>query len=151
MSRGAKEVYVGNLTGIREDKNFGKLNILLHNFWVRAYVTKRLEEKLTEAGIGLKPIPEYNTSSRCFKCGSSVKRPHQHYVICPKCGKLNADLNGAVNILKRGKKLSSLKIISFYHSKWVRGRVSSWMPVVTGQADKPACSLLLETTKSLSF
>jgi len=146
--RRVKKVYVGDLTGIREDKDFGKLNILLHNFWVRAYVMKRLEEKLTEAGIGFEPIPEYNTSSRCFKCEAKVKRPRQHYVICPKCGRINGDLNGAVNILKRGKKKLSLENVSLYHFKWVRGRVNSWLPVVTGQADKPACSLRRETAKS---
>jgi len=138
--RKVKKVYVGDLTGIREDKDFGKLNVLLHNFWVRAYVTKRLEKKLTEAGIGFEPIPEYNTSSRCFKCNNPVKRPKQHYVICPKCGKLNADLNGAINILKRGKqKAIPLETVSLYHFKWVRGRINSWIPVVTGKADKPAC------------
>ena len=150
-SREVKNVYVGNLTGIREEKDFGKLNILLHNFWIRAYIMETLSYKLTEAGIGIKPISEYNTSSVCFKCGSSVKRPNQHYVICPKCGKLNADLNGAINILKRGKKNVPLGAVSLYHFKWVRGRVNSWIPVVTGQADKPACSLSKETTKSLSF
>lgn len=147
--RGVKKVYIGDLTGIRKDKDFGKLNVLLHNFWVRAYVMKRLEEKLTEAGIGFEPIPEYNTSSKCFKCGSSVKRPHQHYVICPNCGKLNGDLNGAVNILKRGKRKGiPLEIVSLYHFKWVRGRVNSWIPVATGEGDKPPCSLPLETAKS---
>jgi len=154
-SRGVKKVYVGDLIGIREEKDFGKLNVLLHNFWVRAYIMKRLEEKLKEAGIGIRPIPEYNTSSKCFKCESKVKRPYQHYVICPECGKLNGDLNGAINILKRGakreKKEFSLETVSLYHFRWVRGRVNNFLPVVTGQADKPACGFLKEPTKSLSF
>jgi len=151
ISRGVKRVLVGDLTGIRNDKNFGKLNVFLHNFWIRAYVMKRLEEKLSEAGIGIKPIPEYNTSSKCFKCGSSVKRPYQHYVICPNCGRINGDLNGAVNILKRGRKKLLLETVFLYHFKWVGGRVNSWMPVVTGEGDKPPCSLLNEATKSLSL
>ena len=82
VSREVKTVFVGDLTGIREDKDFGKLNILLHNFWIRDYTLKRLKEKLSEAGIGVKPIPESYTSSKCFKCGKSVKRHHQHYVVC---------------------------------------------------------------------
>jgi len=146
-SRGVKKVYVGNLTGIREGKDFGKLNVLLHNFWIRDYVVKRLKEKLTSAGIGFEPIPEYYTSSKCFKCGSSVRRPHQHYVICPNCGEVNADLNGAVNILKGGKENLSLETVSLYHFKWVRGRVNSWIPVATGEADKPACSPPSNPTK----
>lgn len=75
ISEGVKTVFVGELTGIREDKDFGKLNILLHNFWIRDYTFKRLKEKLLEAGIGIEPIPEHYTSSRCFKYGSPVKRP----------------------------------------------------------------------------
>jgi len=146
-SRGVKKVYVGDLTGIREGKDFGKLNVLLHNFWVRNYVAKRLKEKLTEAGIGFEPIPEPYTSSKCFKCSSFVKRPHQHYVICPDCGRINADLNGAVNILKGEKENLSLEAVSLYHFKWVRGRVNSWIPVVTGEADKPACSLQGNSTR----
>jgi len=139
--KGIKEVYIGDLTGVKEGKDFGKLNVLLHNFWIRAYIMKTLKIKLNEAGIGIKPIPEYYTSSNCFKCGSSVKRPHQHYIICPNCGRINADLNGAINILKRRRKDLSLETLFFYNFKWVRGRINSWIPVETGQADKPACSL----------
>ena len=32
VSRKVKTVFVGDLTGIREDKDFGRLNVLLHNF-----------------------------------------------------------------------------------------------------------------------
>ena len=143
VSRGVKTVFVGDLRGIREDRDFGKLNVLLHNFWIRDYTFKRLKEKLSEAGIGIEPIPEYNTSSKCFKCGSSVKRPHQHYIVCENCGKLNADLNGAVNILKRGDGNPSLEDVFLYHLKWIRGRVNSWIPVETGKGDKPPCSLFV--------
>lgn len=148
-----KKVYIGDLTGIREKKDFGKLNILLHNFWIRAYLIRRLKEKLEEAGIGLKPIPEWNTSSECFKCGNPVKRHYQHCVICPVCGKINADLNGSVNILKKAYQFKGLswKIkekIFFYPYVWVRKNTNLWQPVATGQADKPACSPLW-ATKSL--
>ncbi|WP_411376627.1 RNA-guided endonuclease InsQ/TnpB family protein [Desulfurobacterium thermolithotrophum] len=140
VSRGIKKVYIGDLTGIRENKDFGKLNVLLHNFWIRDYTFKRLKEKLSEAGIGVEPIPEHYTSSRCFKCGNPIKRPHQHYVVCENCGRLNADLNGSINILKRGGKNLSLENVSLYQFKWIRVRVNSFIPVVTGEGDKPPCS-----------
>ncbi|WP_081638817.1 RNA-guided endonuclease TnpB family protein [Desulfurobacterium sp. TC5-1] len=151
VSRGVEKIYIGDLTGIRKDKDFGKLNVLLHNFWIRNYTLKRLKEKLSEAGIGIKPIPEHYTSSRCFKCGNHIKRPHQHYVVCENCGKLNADLNGAINILKRGKKNLSLEIVSFYQFKWIRGRVNSWIPIVMGEGDKPPCSLFLRLQNPSHF
>jgi len=97
------------------------------------------------------PIPESYTNSKCLKCGKSVKRPHQHYVVCKNCGKLNADLNGAVNILKRGSKNLSLEIFPLCQFKWIRGKVNSWLPVETGKGDKPPCSFSKETTKSFSL
>lgn len=151
VSRKVKTVFVGDLTGIRKGKDFGKLNILLHNFWIRDYTLRRLKEKLSEAGIGVKPIPEHYTSSKCFKCSNPVKRLHQNYVVYENCGRLNADLNGAINILKRGGRNLSLETVSLYQFKWVRGRVNSWLPVETGEGDKPPCSLSRKTTKSLSL
>ena len=126
---GVKEVFIGDLTGIREGKDYGKeLNKLLHNFWLRKQILEILSYKLEEAGIGLTPIPEAYTSKICFNCGLEVKRPKQHFVICPKCGKLHSDTNGAINILKRGLKLKSLEWnkVREIHLVWKFKRTNKW-------------------------
>ena len=47
-------------------------------------------------------VPEQWTSIMCHKCGHKGIRPKQNLFICTTCGlKLNADLNGALNIGKR--------------------------------------------------
>ena len=95
-------VYVGDLTGIRNGKNYGKrMNKLLHNFWVRRKLLDVLEYKLEELGIGLTPIPEAHTSSFCCFCGLPIRRPYNQKAICPNCGRIHGDTVGAINILKK--------------------------------------------------
>ncbi len=127
---GVKEVFVGDLTGIREGKDYGKeLNKLLHNFWIRRQILGVLSYKLEEKGIGLTPIPEAYTSKTCFNCGLEVKRPKQHFVACKKCGKLHSDTNGVINILRRGLKLKSLKWekIREVHLVWKFKGTNRWI------------------------
>jgi len=45
------------------------------------------------------------------------------------------------NTLKRGRKSLPLETVSLYHFKWIRGRVNFFIPVVTGEGDKPPCNL----------
>ena len=125
-----KEVFVGDLTGIRKGKDYGKaVNKLLHNFWVRRQIEEILKYKLEELGIGLTPIPEAYTSRICFNCGLEVKRPKQHFIVCSKCGKLHSDTNGAINILKRGLKLKNLdwKRIREVHLIWKYKQINKWV------------------------
>ncbi|RTZ68661.1 MAG: hypothetical protein DSZ30_03830, partial [Aquificaceae bacterium] len=127
---GVKEVFVGDLMGIRNGKDYGKeLNKLLHNFWIRKQILEILSYKLEEAGIGLIPIPEAYTSKVCFNCELEVKRPKQHFVVCQKCGKLHSDTNGVINILKRGLKLKNLewKKIREEHLIWKFKRTNRWI------------------------
>jgi len=147
-----KEVIVGNLTGIREGKDYGrKINKLLHNFWVRKQIEQVLKDKLEEAGIGYDPIPEGYTSKVCFNCGKEVKRAYNHFVICSECGRLHGDTNGAVNILK--KKLGNVEWekIREVHLVWKFKRTNKWVfrylriyekdkdkPLVRGQGKQPA-------------
>ena len=148
-----KEVFVGDLTGIREGKDYGReLNKLLHNFWVRRQIEEILKYKLEEVGIGLPPIPESYTSQVCFNCGSKAIRPKRHFVVCQNCGKLHSDTNGAINILKRGLKLKNLgwEKIREVHLIWKFKRTNRWVfrylrvykknkdkPLVRGQANNP--------------
>jgi len=59
--------------------------------------------KAFERGILVIEVPEYNTSKQCSRCGSlRTERPSQGLFICEDCGyQINADVNGAKNILKR--------------------------------------------------
>ncbi|RLG38216.1 MAG: hypothetical protein DRN91_03300 [Candidatus Alkanophagales archaeon] len=59
--------------------------------------------KALERGILVIEVPEFNTSKQCSRCGSlRTKRPSQGVFICEDCGyQINADVNGAKNILKR--------------------------------------------------
>jgi len=148
---GVKEVFIGDLTGIRNGKDYGKeLNKLLHNFWIRKQILEILSYKLEEVGIGLIPIPEAYTSKVCFSCGFEVKRPKQHFVVCSNCGKLHSDTNGAINILKRGLKLKNFEWIKIreIHLIWKFKRTNKWIfrylriykqnkdkPLVKGQAN----------------
>ncbi len=74
---GVKKVLIGDLTGIRNGKDFGKLNKLLHNFWIRRKIEQILKDKLEIAGIGIDPIPESYTSSFCI-CGGKISRCGEH-------------------------------------------------------------------------
>jgi hypothetical protein len=64
-----------------------------------------LEHKFANLGFDSKKfiaVPEQWTSIMCHKCGHKGIRPKQNLFICTTCGlKLNADLNGALNIGKR--------------------------------------------------
>jgi len=123
-----KEVFVGDLTGIRNGKDYGrKINKLLHNFWIRRQIEQVLKDKLEEAGIGFVPIPEGYTSKVCFNCEKKVKRDYNHYVICSECGRLHGDTNGAVNILR--KKLGNVewKRIREVHMIWNFKRTNRWV------------------------
>ncbi len=125
-----KEVFIGDLTGIRNEKDYGKkVNKLLHNFWVRRKIEQILKDKLEEAGIGLVPIPENNTSKVCFNCKEGVKRPRQHFVVCEKCGKVHSDTNGAINILLKGLKREGLEWekIREVHLIWKFKRTNKWV------------------------
>ncbi len=125
-----KEVFVGDLTGIREGKNYGReLNKLLHNFWIRKQIEEILKYKLEEVGIDWSPIPEGYTSQICFNCGSKTIRPRRHFVVCQRCGKLHSDINGAINILKLGLKLKHLewKKIREVHLIWKRKGTNRWV------------------------
>ena len=125
-----KEVFVGDLTGIRNGKDYGrKVNKLLHNFWIRRQIEQVLKNKLEEAGIGFIPIPEGYTSQTCFNCGSKALRPKRHLVICQKCGKLHSDTNGAINILKLGLKLKDLEWekIREVHLVWKFRKTNRWV------------------------
>lgn len=51
--------------------------------------------------VVVKVDPAY-TSINCHQCNTRCTRPRQDTVICPTCGPMDADINGARNILRAG-------------------------------------------------
>jgi putative transposase len=60
-----------------------------------------LTAKAASAGRRIVLVNPAWTSIDCHACGASCTRPVQDTVICPVCGTMDADLNGARNIATR--------------------------------------------------
>jgi putative transposase len=85
-------------------------NKLTVNFWNYGYTIRRFKEIGEELGIGVTDVAEPNTSKSCSLCGDAHKngRIRRGLYRCPRMGKaMNADLNGAVNILHIPESLGS--------------------------------------------
>jgi putative transposase len=95
------DLLMGDLTGIREDMDFGRLNELVHNFWSFRELASALLDACERAGIRVHPVPEQGTSSHCAVCGQNVVRPLRSRVRCPAGHEIHADVNGALNLLYR--------------------------------------------------
>jgi len=93
-------IVLGDLRGIRKQDKGRKFNRKLNSFpYYR--LSKFIEYKAAWEGIMVVKVNEANTSKLCSRCGSQGLR-HNGRFVCPKCGiELNADYNGALNILKR--------------------------------------------------
>jgi len=107
LAEGINRVVVGDLKNIRKGVNYGKkVNQKLHA-WGFSKFTNQLKYKLELEGIQLIKVGEKSTSKTCSQCGykESYKaqcRKHRGLYICRNCGTImNADVNGALNILKR--------------------------------------------------
>jgi Transposase and inactivated derivatives len=96
--KGVGEVVIGYPKEINRDHG----NKLTVNFWNYSYVIKRFEEVGEELGIKITKVDEPYTSRTCSLCGEAHEggRVKRGLFKCPRIGKvINADLNGAVNIL----------------------------------------------------
>lgn len=104
MNKGIKTLVAGDITDIRKDKNFGKKNNQKLHSWSFLKFTHQLEYKCMKVGIRFVRVNEAYSSQTCSHCGQVRKanRKHRGYYICKACGyKVNADVNGSVNILKK--------------------------------------------------
>jgi putative transposase len=102
-SKDVGELVIGDLTGIREEANHGdKGNQKLHNFWVYNLIAGRIYELGDEYGIAVTKVSERNTSKTCCLCGKQHNgRIERGLIVCKKTHQsINADVNGAVNIMK---------------------------------------------------
>lgn len=110
-------VVVGNLKNIRKQRadtkdpkklararSLGRKTNQKFHSWSFKQFTDTLQYKLRLKGIQLVSVNEKSTSKTCSRCGTVRKRNRKTrgLYICNKCGyKINADVNGAVNILKK--------------------------------------------------
>jgi putative transposase len=104
--KGVGEVVVGYPKDIA--RNHG--NKLTVNFWNYGYAIRRFKEVGEELGIRVIDVDEQNTSRDCSLCGEAHKggRIKRGLFKCPRMGKvINADLNGAMNILHIPESLGS--------------------------------------------
>jgi putative transposase len=104
--RGVGEIIVGYPKEISRNRG-SKLTV---NFWNYSYIVKRFEEVGEELGIKVVKVDEPYTSKTCSLCGEAHEngRTKRGLYKCPRIGKvINADLNGAVNILHIPESLGS--------------------------------------------
>ena len=94
-------IILGDLTGIRENINYGKrANQKLHQ-WSFAKITDMITYKAKSIGIKVIKISEAYTSQTCPQCGHRKKPTNRNYH-CSKCDfKYHRDGVGAINIRKK--------------------------------------------------
>ena len=104
-------VFIGGLRGLAQDKP-GKGNT---NVWSYRKLKLRLATTLENHGIAAFEIPEDNTSKTCARHGCEVERGPRGLVRCPYGHTMHADVNAAMNILKRGggRVPTRVRVLSF--------------------------------------
>jgi putative transposase len=104
-------VFIGGLRGIAHDKP-GKGNT---NMWSYRKLKMWLATTFENHGIPAFEIPEDGTSKTCARHGCEVERGPRGLVRCPFGHAMHADVNAALNILKRGggKVPMRVKVLSF--------------------------------------
>jgi len=110
VAEGVETIVIGDLTGIREAKNFGtKTNQRFHK-WPFRKMAQSIRYKAALVGIAVVSVTEKYTSQTCSVCkeipskenAQKVNRKHRGLYVCKECGSvINADLNGARNITKK--------------------------------------------------
>lgn len=104
LAGGIKTLVVGDITNIRKDKHWRKKNSQKLHSWSFSKFIQQLEYKAIQSGIRFVRVNEAYTSQKCSICGTIRKsnRKHRGLYVCDKCGSvMNADVNGAKNILKK--------------------------------------------------
>jgi len=95
---GVSRIYLGYPHDIARDRG----NKLTSNMWRYRELMDAIELKAQEYGIRVYEVLEYSTSTHCAIHGMKVTRGPRGVVTCPLGHKLHSDLNGALNILRRG-------------------------------------------------
>jgi putative transposase len=95
---GVSRIYIGYPFNIAQERG----NKLTSNLWTYRKLMRAIELKAQEYGIRVYEVVEYSTSNHCAIHGMKVTRGPRGVVTCPLGHKLHSDLNGALNILRRG-------------------------------------------------
>jgi putative transposase len=95
---GVSRIYLGYPHDIAQERG----NKLTSNMWRYRELMDAIELKAQEYGIRVYEVLEHNTSNHCAVHGMKVTRGPRGVVRCPLGHKLHSDLNGALNILRRG-------------------------------------------------
>ena len=101
--KGITHIVFGDLSGIRDNIDYSKrMNQQLHN-WNYAQLIDFIRYKAERVGIAVELISERYTSQTCCACGTVDKsnRKTRGLYVCNCGNRINADRNGANNILKR--------------------------------------------------
>lgn len=100
-SRGVSTIAIGDITGIRENIDYGaEMNRRLHQWAFRQFVEK-VEYKAARYGMTVEQTGEAYTSQACPSCGARYKPSGREYR-CSDCGfEAHRDQVGAMNIRAR--------------------------------------------------
>jgi putative transposase len=111
LELGVAVLLLGYPRGIAQDKP-GKGN---SNMWSYRRLERRIAVAAENRGIPAFEVPEDNTSRKCARHGCEVVRGPRGLVRCPYGHAMHADINAAMNILKRGggKVPTRVKVLSF--------------------------------------
>jgi len=110
VQQGVEAIVIGEMNGIREDADFGKVNNQkFHSLPFRKMV-QMITYKAEEKGISVDMVTEEYTSQTCSACkpvpskehAKKTNRKHRGLYVCDECTTvMNADINGAINIGKK--------------------------------------------------
>lgn len=102
LKRQVGTIVIGDLKGIRQDKDHGKRGNQSLHAWPFAEIVRQLEYKAEEVNIEVIKVSERETSKRCHICGEVGVRNPRGLLKCNRCqAVMNSDVNGAFGILNK--------------------------------------------------
>ncbi|MDF2956736.1 MAG: Transposase [Candidatus Alkanophagales archaeon MCA70_species_1] len=97
-------IVIGELKEIKRNMNMGKINNQNFQYIPYGLFKQKLKAKCEYYGIKYIEVDEAYSSQTCSICGDVNRnnRKHRGLYVCKKCGNvMNADVNGALNILNK--------------------------------------------------
>jgi len=104
LSNRIGNIVIGELKEIKQNIKLGRKNNQNFQYIPYGLFKQKLKSKCEYYGINYIEVDEAYTSQTCSICGDVNKnnRKHRGLYVCRKCGfVVNADVNGALNILKK--------------------------------------------------